>query len=135
MAAVTYAVVFALAADADPEEVLWLLALVDDLDGVRGAVHVVSDLLGQARLLGVRLVAHPHVHDAALLRAVERYAQDVVELGVEHRRVGLDLDAARGDGAAVGAEVEELDRSTLTLLAHTLPLPCQHTHTHTPHRP
>ena len=55
-------------------------------------------------------MSHPHVHDAAVAAAVEAHSQDVAELGVELRGVGLDLDAARGDVAAVGAEMEELDR-------------------------
>ena len=53
-------------------------------------------------------MSHPHVHDAAVTAAVEAHSQDVAELGVELRGVGLDLDAARGDVAAVGAEMEEL---------------------------
>ena len=72
----TYITDFFLAADADPEEVLGLFALLQHLQTVALLRQLPPDLFGVHGLLCVALLADPHVDDAA--RVVERNLKMVV---------------------------------------------------------
>ena len=86
-------------------------------------IHIIRDVLCEPRLLRVSPVAHPHIHDAALLLPIKRHPQDVAELRVEHAGVWLDLHAARSDRAPVSAHLEELHWRALALWPDVTTLP------------
>ena len=106
--------------DANPEEIVRLLVLVDDLNAVRLAVHLLRNVFCDSSLACIRSLAKPHVHDALIVLAVKRHLQYEAELGVEVRSIHCDLNTSQSEWTSVCTQLKQLHWLFLASLATRL---------------
>ena len=95
-------VVRLLSAETDPEEVVRLFTLVQDLD--RESLRIVGgsdDVFRDLDLVRIGLGPDPDVNDSGFVLRIEGYFEDVDEAGVERAGVRLYLNAATAQRGAV----------------------------------